>query len=51
MDPEGLKLLILAVVAAAFLFEIILDWLNVNRKVKEVPARLANYLSSICQQS
>jgi STE24 endopeptidase len=45
MEPEGIKFLILAVVAAAFFLDIILDWLNVHRKVKEVPASLSNYLS------
>ncbi len=45
MNPEGIKFLILAVVVLAFVFENILDWLNVQREVKEVPPSLARHLS------
>lgn len=45
MDPESLKFLILAVIVSAFIFENILDWLNVNRKSDAVPVGLTDYLS------
>jgi hypothetical protein len=37
MDAEGLKFLIIGVIAVGFAFEKFLSWLNVRREVKGVP--------------
>jgi STE24 endopeptidase len=45
MDAEGLKFLIIGVIAVGFAFEKFLSWLNVRREVKGVPPNLADHLS------
>ena len=44
MDADGIKSLIIAVFILGFLFDKILDWLQVNRAVTEIPQSLAGYL-------
>ena len=45
MSPEGVKILILTVLVFGFIFEKTLDWLNIQREVKEVPPSLNGHLT------
>lgn len=45
MSPDGVKILILTVLVFGFIFEKSLDWLNIQREVKEVPPSLNGHLT------
>ena len=45
MNPEELKILILAILVLTFLFDQLLDWLNVRRELTTVPPTISEHLS------
>lgn len=44
MEADGVKYLIITVFVLGFVFDKILDWLQVNRPLTEIPESLSNYL-------